>query len=131
MKDRHIILIGLVGTVFFSFGVYLLYDTVGFVSRSRETMATVINFDVSKEGNYFPIFQFKDDGGSTVTARSTSGSKPPAYSIGDKVSILYDPQNPTNIRVNSIIFVWLPPIFSTIMGMLAISIAIESWRRYH
>lgn len=131
MKDRQIILIGLIGIVFFSLGVYLFYDTVCFMGRSRIAMATVIDFQVNKEGNYFPIFQFKDESGSTVTTKSPSGGKPPPYDIGDRISILYDPLNPTNVKVNSIIYTWLPPLFSIFMGALVVVLAIGFWRRYH
>jgi hypothetical protein len=47
----------------------------------------------------FPVVRFQLPGGEPVEAQSTWGSRPARLNEGDRVEILYDPRDPTRIRL--------------------------------
>ena len=47
---------------------------------------------------------------------------PPAYKIGETVSILYDPEDPSKVRADSFLMLWLLPILIIAMGIVSIII---------
>ncbi len=49
--------------------------------------------------DWFPVMQFRLPDGHAVEAQSTWGSRPPRYREGDRVEILYDPRDPSHIRL--------------------------------
>jgi hypothetical protein len=57
--------------------------------------------DKDEETVYFPVFSFRDAQGEDQTVHSSSGSFPPAYEVGDTVSVLYNPNDPSNAKINS------------------------------
>ena len=67
---------------------------------------------------YYPIIRFADKAGLEHTLYSSSGSYPPAYEVGERVSVLYDPANPKEAKVNSFTSLWLWPLILGIMGGL-------------
>jgi hypothetical protein len=47
----------------------------------------------------FPVVRFQLPDGQPVEAQSTWGSRPARLNEGDRVEILYDPRDPTRIRL--------------------------------
>jgi hypothetical protein len=62
--------------------------------NSGVTYAPVINYDVN---------------GRTYTYESSNSSDPPAYDVGEKVQLLYRPNDPEDVRVNSWFDLWFLP----------------------
>jgi hypothetical protein len=46
------------------------------------------------------------------------GSSPPAYEVGERVTILYDPTSPKEAKINSFGELWLWPLLLGILGGL-------------
>ena len=67
---------------------------------------------------YYPVIRFADQGGQERTLYSRTGSYPPAYAVGDRVSVLYDPAAPNEAKVNSFTGLWLLPLILGILGGL-------------
>jgi len=58
--------------------------------------------------------------GTRKTVQLAEGSWPPAYEIGEKVTILYDPEKPINARIQSSssnILRWLVPGITGTLGV--------------
>jgi hypothetical protein len=65
------------------------------------------------------VVEFSPAGGSPKIVQMPEGSWPPAYEIGDPVTVLYDPQQPLNARVKSTsgtVSLW---IWTMVTGILA------------
>jgi len=119
----------IIGVAFLISGLYMTNGTMALLRGSQETTATFVNYNLQGKV-YYPIFTFKDDSGSTVTAQSSDGSINKMYQIGYKVPILYDPNNPTaNVRVNSFANIWLGPIIFMAMGGFAVALSIALYLR--
>jgi hypothetical protein len=48
---------------------------------------------------YAPVIEFRTPDGTLVTWPSESYSNPPGYRLGERVTILYDPQSPDRARI--------------------------------
>lgn len=102
-------------------GVFFYLQSRSFLANSVKTTALVS--DLQRSGDvYYPIFSFTDKEGKTYAFKSSSGSNPPAYKTGDTVSVLYDPENPTEARADSFFDLWLFPVLAVAMGIGSIII---------
>ena len=66
------------------------------VNNGIKTKATVIDLlrVAGDDGDtYKPVFEFKDRSDRVITFESEISSSPPSYQIGEKVDILYDPED--------------------------------------
>jgi hypothetical protein len=67
---------------------------------SQPASATVVGLHRrGHPADAFPVVRFHLPGGEPVEAQSTWGSRPARFREGDRVEILYDPQNPTRVRL--------------------------------
>jgi hypothetical protein len=69
-----------------------------------ETEAIVIEniIESTAEGHsYRPKFEYRDGFGSTRVAKGDVASNPPAYSVGQKVKLIYDPDDFNQVKVKS------------------------------
>ena len=69
---------------------------------------------------YYPIVEFSLSDGTRKIVQLAEGSWPPAYEIGEKVTILYDPEKPINARIQSSssnILRWLVPGITGTLGV--------------
>jgi Protein of unknown function (DUF3592) len=116
MKTVRILLIA-----FFCVGISLLlaaalvYEgTAKFVGRSRTAKGTVMELreerSISRERTsrtlYFPVVQFRAEGGAVIEFRSNFGSNPPAHRKGEIVPIRYDPVDPQGARIDTPAAIW-------------------------
>ncbi len=67
---------------------------------------------------YQPVFTFTDSGGISHTQRSSSGSSEFSFEIGERVTVLYDPDTPRHSKIESFETVWLGPVVVTSFGLL-------------
>jgi hypothetical protein len=90
-------------------GAYFLYQsTASFIEGAEEAPGTVINLSRSgsDEPTYYPEVEFKTREGQEVVFFSSTGSNPASYSVGEKVVVLYEPENPTNAEIKSFFSLW-------------------------
>lgn len=68
---------------------------VNSASRAQATVTRLIERSGTDSGKiYYPVFTFEDSKGKTHRIDSSSGSYPPAYKVGDIVTVLYRPEQP-------------------------------------
>jgi uncharacterized Tic20 family protein len=104
---------------------YWYSNTNSFLENAVKTEATVVKMEKrnSDDGTmYYPVFSFLDKDGNRQRIHSTMGSYPPAYKIGDTVSILYDPQTPEKTKLDSFMCLWLGPVISGALGSIPLLI---------
>ena len=65
----------------------------------NKTIATVIDLQKNAENAFTPIFKFTTYTGEAITFKGFGASSPPAFNIGEKVNIVYDPEKPGNAKV--------------------------------
>jgi hypothetical protein len=76
---------------------------------------------------YYPVVEFRLPDETLQTVQLSEGSWPPAYGKGDAVTILYDPQQPHNARIqstSSTILAWILPGITGIVGVVFLAAAL-------
>lgn len=94
-------------------GAYAAYTSWALEQNGKVTTGIVVEMEDSSDGDggccvYSPVIEFEANG-QTWTIESNNASDPPAYEVGDEVSILYDPANPETAQINKWTERWLMP----------------------
>lgn len=69
---------------------------------------------------YFPVVEFMAKDGRRRQVQLSEGSFPPAYEIGDEVTVLYEPEHPLDARIKSggsTALMWILPGITGILGL--------------
>ncbi len=122
----------LVGLIFMSIGMvmlgvvfYLLYTHQQFEKNALTVKGTVVEFQSYESRNknsssttmYTPVFEYEFKG-KKYTYVSTSSSNIKEYEVGERLDILVDPENPSEVLVNSFMEKWFLPLLLGFMGAL-------------
>ena len=106
--------------VLFALAWYFYYATAAFMASARSTQGAVVELlpEKNSEGRtlYRPVFEYFDAEGTRHTLTSRSASSPPWYSVGDKVDMLYDVNNPGKAKQNTFATLWLAPLLLSLCG---------------
>lgn len=119
-------------------GIVWGVNTKKFVDGASRASGTVIELQrrqsSSDDGpSYYPVVRFTDASGKDVTFTSSTGSNPPSNREGDKVAVLYDPNNPDEAELDSFFALWFGPLmvgglFGTIFPLVGVFAIIGSLR---
>ena len=92
------IVLTLSGLLFFAIGAGLTMRQRALENQGIEAPGVVValqeNYD-SDGSTYKPVVQFRTAGGQRVEFASSYSSSPPAYEIGESVTVVYSPENPS------------------------------------
>lgn len=88
----------------------MFVHTMLFYLTAKQTTCTVLKVDVSHNGSstntYRPTIEYTDDQGQSHVVEFAISASHYNYSVGQKVAILYDPQDPQTVRFDSFMGVW-------------------------
>lgn len=103
-------------------GAIYVFIILSFTGRAAHAEGTIVRMDTVRnaapfmdqvEGSgviFYPVVRFRTQDGKTIDFRASSGSQHPAYAVGDRVPVIYDPSNPKDSRVNTVWGVWGAPL---------------------
>ena len=74
-------------------------NSLKLTKSGNKTIATVIDLQKNAENALTSIFKFTTYTGEAITFKGFGASSPPAFNIGEKVNIVYDPEKPGNAKV--------------------------------
>ena len=121
----------IVMVIFFFGGMFLIFDgfasyqsTSMFLSTAAESQGQVIQLievaatdsERARTVVYEPLIRFPDQAETDVEFQ-WFGSNPAAFNVGDSVSVVYQPGEPQNARVNTFSDLWLRSIISAAFGV--------------
>ena len=99
----------LVGIGMLAGAFYLYGSTRDFLAEAATADATVVELARSRSSDsttYKPVVQFTSRDGQAIEFISSTGSNPPSYSRGEKVEVLYRPDDPQDARINGFFSLW-------------------------
>jgi len=102
-------------------GGVFLKSTSDFMATAQRAEGRVIDLEYRRSGEggaYYPVVRFRGASGEEVTFRSRVGKRPPGYSQGDPVVVLYDPLDPSEAKVESFFELWFGALILGILGSL-------------
>lgn len=99
----HIILL-IIGLALLMLGIISFGRTRRLMSNGTLVQATVVENIPSRDSEggtmYTPLMDYSING-SVRSFSPTGRANPPAYAIGEKVNLIYDPNNSNDIRIRS------------------------------
>ncbi len=95
-------------------GVYAGYVSWQLDQNGETTTGIVTSLEESSDGDggccvYSPVIEFEANG-QTYSFEGDTASYPPAYDVGEEVSVLYDPADPNTAQINKWTERWLMPV---------------------
>ena len=112
----------LVGLALIAGGIWMLYqrsDTSLLGERAEGTVVRLIEkAEPGETPVIYPFFKFKAENGKTYTVKGGVGSNPAAYTVGEKLSVVYDPDRPQDAHIDSFTELWLAPLVLLLMGFI-------------
>jgi hypothetical protein len=96
------LLVAFLGVCILTFIYWMHTQQEAFARIATSTMGTVIEMQErssksssgTRSTSYAPVVQFVTKREDVYTFTSAMSSNPPAYSVGDQVEVLYNPENP-------------------------------------
>ncbi|WOK04298.1 DUF3592 domain-containing protein [Imperialibacter roseus] len=92
------------------------------LNNGKKVESTIVgnHFEPSRQGGvYYPVVQFLTDKQESVTQQLTIGFKP-KRAEGGKVDIIYDPDDPSNIEIDSTIMIEILPRLLVAIGLCSL-----------
>jgi hypothetical protein len=101
-------------------GVYLWQRAVHLVSNGNRAEAVIIrnNFN-SSDDLYTPVVRFETDKKKWIEQELNISVKPKMQE-GQKINVIYDPENPTDISINSTFFLEVMPRILVALGLFGL-----------
>jgi hypothetical protein len=113
----------LLGTFFVALGAIFAAPSVIHLFTYERAEGRVIDYAYSGDMAY-PIVHFTTPDGRRWEFEENIGSSPPEFKLEQKVDVRFDPSNPRNAFINSIINLW---IFSGIFWLVGGVFALIGW----
>ncbi|MEI6057649.1 MAG: DUF3592 domain-containing protein [bacterium] len=121
-------LLGLVGFIFMSIGIYFIATTLIFTATAVETTGVIIGNKITTSHSnghtsyqYCPQTEFSVDGTQYQFTNNICSDS--SYYVGAQVTVLYSPNHPENARIKAP-SQWLVPLVFAIIGALAFFAAV-------
>ncbi|WP_405148317.1 DUF3592 domain-containing protein [Sphaerisporangium sp. NBC_01403] len=113
MSDNAAFIVGTIGAIMAVLGGAVILNARDFRRRGRRGRAQVVRLHAVRAGGtrrerrlnsvYHPVLRFTTEDGEQIEAESPVGSNPPPARPGDRVPIIYDPADPTQVRIDSVL----------------------------
>ena len=125
----------LVGALLLSIGGWLLSDVYRFSASAHATKAVVVSVkrhrtssDSGLRYTFFPTFRYTDAAGAERVAQVRIGSDGYNYPVGSEVPILFDPEDPEDVRVAEGSDIWMMGVIATILGVAFVGLGVVMTR---
>jgi hypothetical protein len=104
------------------------YSAAKTVSREKSTPGQVVALVVRRSQDTstgevtdfsYPVVEYAVPDSRPMRVQMPDGSSPPDYTVGDPVTVLYDPQKPDNSRIKSFssdLLLWILPLITFLVG---------------
>jgi len=134
------ILFSVAGLAICTLAASLLIETLHFRTNALSTAGIVTQLQQSTTGrpgnsstDYATVVEFYDRSHRLHTYTSSTGSSPPSYAVGQRVSIMYDPANPSSARIDNFGDMWLSSVLLGSLGLPIVTVGsglvLVAWRR--
>ena len=108
----------LFGSIFFLVGSILLVREISFTSGSTNAVGHVVRIrteESADDTSRIPIVEFKTDKGATVQIEGVPTR--PSAEVGQSVTVIYHPGNPSDGKIDNFVQRWLFPLVFAPLGI--------------
>ena len=91
--------------------------------------ATVVEYQTDEDGASYPVVEFVDRRGAVRRARLSAVLPPSAGGppVGGALGVLYDPDDPGRVLVESFAHLWRPPLAQLGLGGVLLLVGLLTW----
>ncbi|MFZ2804336.1 MAG: DUF3592 domain-containing protein [Patescibacteria group bacterium] len=126
--------LGIVGIPLVVASAYFFVTTELFISHAAATQGQVTELikhtSASAKGTYYsyvPHVSFTTPQGQPADFLSSAEGDPPLYHAGQRVPVLYDPQDPSHAKIDDFWGLWMYAFISGVVGVSFLSPALVAW----
>lgn len=123
------------GLMVFGGGVYLAKDLVSLMIVAERADGRVVSlkrqYNANSEGSsytYYPVVEYQNLNGETIRFQDKVGSSPATDRRGDRVRVIYDPDNADRVRIDRGLWNWLVSGGCLAIGALLVGASLNSYR---
>jgi hypothetical protein len=113
------LIIAIVSCGFFSVGIILWQKATYLLKNGKKAGAVIFknNFRADDSGGiYYPVVRFLTDKQEWITQQLSIGYFP-AKREGKRLQVIYDPEDPTNVEINSLLQLRILPGLFVVLGI--------------
>ncbi len=112
------------GLVFAALGLGLGIRQARWEALSQRAVAQVVRQVSDGDDLYSPELRFPTPDGGAVSFVAGTAANPPAYALGEKVTVLYDPAKPEQAVIDSFMARWFMPLLFAGFGLIWLVIGV-------
>ena len=104
--------------------------TESLLKRGKVALAEVIDLVTqsgSKGATYAPVFEYTDASQQIQRFKSEVASNPPAFQVGNKVPVVYDPADVSQVKVVSYWGLYRWAVIPLVIALPLLTISIGNW----
>jgi hypothetical protein len=79
---------------------------------------------IEKKYRYRPEIRFETPSGETVEFISGIAMRPAPYELGERVEVIYDPQNPHQAQINRFVNLWFYTLMLLFFGLFTLGMGL-------
>lgn len=96
-------------------GLTLTLETSELISSGISADGKVTEL-IASDDSFYPHITFQDRQGNAKSFTSKVGCSPSCYTVNENVKVLYQSENSSKARVNSLFGLWMPSFISGLVG---------------
>ena len=111
----------IIGILMLAGAAFLSNSTYQFIQQAAIQTGTVVAIEQSESKDsyvYHPVVKFVTADNQAIKFRSSIGSNPPSYRIGESVDVIYIPAEPHKAKINSFMSLWFVEIIVAGIGSI-------------
>jgi hypothetical protein len=122
----HSILLALFAIPLLAASVWDYKSTADFLRSAQRSTGVVVAL-IEKGGLYHPRVRYVDAAGREQEFESQLESRPPRFSVGQRLSVLYQPEAPAAARIEDFFVLWWVSLITAIVGLALTIAAVTLW----
>jgi hypothetical protein len=140
--NSSVILFTMLGPTLLGSGIYLFFRQRARIARSVEAEGVVIELlqrrahrefirvktehgvKLEKKYLYRPLVRFRTQDGRTIKFTPSIAMRPAPYQVGDRISVLYEPDRPKQAQINRFVYLWFYPIMFITFGFFTMGMGL-------
>lgn len=140
--NSSIVLFFLLGPTLLASGIFLFFSQRSRIARSIATEGVVVELlqkrargefiriktedGVKLEQKYLyrPLVRFRTRDGRTIRFTPSITMRPAPYQVGDRISILYEPDQPKRAQINRFVYLWFYSIMFITFGFFTMGMGL-------
>ena len=141
IKNKALFLVlGFIGVILLVTATIVSINKVKFLQEAEVTQGGIINYTLERSNGagagkpsttvFYPNVRFVSPDNQTIEFRSGVASNRKPYTLGSSVSVVYNPQNPKEAEINSLMRLWFLPFTLSFMALIFIIISIVSFNQH-